>query len=132
MGEDDAGRNPTRRQFGISQRQMRGDTFELYSVPAFEERKPEIVRGEEIGSNKATVAPGDVLLCKIDPRINRAWVVAAPKGHRQIASTEWIVFSKQEGIAPEYLACFFNQDTFRNYLSTDVSGGRFAQTDCAD
>lgn len=107
---------------GFTQQQMRSETFELYSVPAFDERKPEILAGEKIGSNKKTVAPGDVLLCKINPRINRAWVVAEPKGHRQIGSTEWIVFSKQEGVVPEFLAQFFGQDTFRNYLSTNVSG----------
>jgi type I restriction enzyme, S subunit len=107
---------------GISQQQMYGETFELYSVPAFEERKPEILPGEKIGSNKITVAQGDVLLCKINPRINRAWVVAEPKGQPQIGSTEWIVFSKQEGIVPEFLAYFFAQDAFRNYLAGNVSG----------
>ena len=101
---------------------MRGESFELYSVPAFEERKPEILPGEKIGSNKNTVAPGDVLLCKINPRINRAWVVAESKGHPQIGSTEWIVFSKQKGIASEFLAYFFAQDKFRNYLAGNVSG----------
>jgi type I restriction enzyme, S subunit len=50
---------------GISQQEMRGETFELYSVPAFEDRKREILPGEKIGSNKITVAPGDVLLCRI-------------------------------------------------------------------
>ena len=107
---------------GISQKDMEGETFELYSVPAFSSGKPEIVTGEQVGSNKILVAPGDTLLCKINPRINRAWVVNTSKGMRQIASTEWIVFSRQEGIVPEFLRHFFTQDAFRNYLAGNVSG----------
>src|SRR5438046_1805561 len=79
--------------FGISQQQMRGEIFELYSVPAFSEGKPFIIPGDEIGSNKVVVSPGDVLICKINPRINRAWVVGDYYPNRKIASTEWIVFS---------------------------------------
>jgi type I restriction enzyme S subunit len=107
---------------GISQQEMRGETFELYSVPAFSEGKPEVVTGDQVGSNKVVVAPGDVLICKINPRINRAWVVEDSHGHRQIASTEWIVFSKQEGISSDWLRYFFTQDTFRNYVAGNVSG----------
>ncbi|MEY2537999.1 MAG: type restriction enzyme subunit [Verrucomicrobiota bacterium] len=108
--------------FGISQHQMRGEIFELYSVPAFSQRKPFVIPGEEIGSNKIVVSPGDVLLCKINPRINRAWVVGDYYQNRKIASTEWIVFSKQEGIASDFLRYFFSQDTFKNYLAANVSG----------
>ena len=49
--------------------------YELYSVPSFETGYPEIVRGKDIGSTKITVEEGDVLVCKINPRINRVWVV---------------------------------------------------------
>lgn len=107
---------------GISQEQMRGKTFELYSVPAFSEGKSEIVLGDAIGSNKILVSPGDVLLCKINPRINRAWVVGESHGYRQIASTEWIVFSKQESISSDFLRYFLSQDAFRDYLAANVSG----------
>ena len=101
---------------------MHGETFELYSVPAFSERKPEVVPGDEIGSNKILVSPSDVLLCKINPRINRAWVVGESQGYRQVASTEWIVFSENDGISPDFLRYFFNQDEFRDYLAVNVSG----------
>jgi type I restriction enzyme S subunit len=107
---------------GISQQAMRGQTFELFSVPAFEKRAPEILAGESIGSNKVVVGCGDVLLCKINPRINRAWIVTPPRGYPQIASTEWIVFSRTDGLSPEFLAHFFTQDVFRNYLAANVSG----------
>src|SRR5690606_15974981 len=68
-------------------------TYELYSVPAYPSGRPEILSGEEIRSSKRPVEPGDVLLCKINPRINRVWIVAEPIGvGPQIASTEYLVF----------------------------------------
>jgi type I restriction enzyme S subunit len=98
----------------ISQEQMRDEKFS--------QGNPEVVSGNTIGSNKVLVSPGDVLLCKINPRINRAWVVGEAHGIRQIASTEWIVFSKQEGLSPNFLRYFFSLDTFRDYLAANVSG----------
>lgn len=108
--------------FGISQQEMQGEVFELYSVPAFSGGKPFVIPGEEIGSNKIVVSPGDVLICKINPRINRAWVVGDYYPNPKIASPEWIVFSKQEGISSRFLCYFFTQDGFRNYLAANVSG----------
>lgn len=110
------------RSIGISQAEMRGEEFELYSVPAYTERNPETARGDSIGSNKILVHPGDVLLCKINPRINRAWIVGNPQSRRQIASTEWIVFSQQDGLSPSFLRYFFTRDEFRDYLARNVSG----------
>ena len=66
-------------------------TFELYSVPIFETERPEIVKGAEIGSAKQTVQKGDVLLCKINPRINRVWKVEGYTDYPLIASSEWVV-----------------------------------------
>src|SRR5262245_29689371 len=66
--------------------------FELYSVPSFESRKPEIVMGKEVGSSKQVVHANEVLICKINPRINRSWVVGNHTDNPKIASTEWFVF----------------------------------------
>ena len=55
------------------------EVFELFSIPAFDNgREPEILCGSEIGSVKRTVKPDDCLFSKLNPRINRVWVV--PKG----------------------------------------------------
>jgi type I restriction enzyme, S subunit len=96
--------------------------FELYSIPAFESGQPEIVSGKEIGSNKQTVNTGTVLVSKINPRINRIWIVSNHSQHQKIASTEWIPFFKQEGIDSEYLCYFMRTDSFRDYLNANVSG----------
>ena len=61
-----------KRSRGIVPASTPDETFELYSVPAFEGKRPEVVTGGQIGSNKQIVDPGTVLLCKINPRINRA------------------------------------------------------------
>src|SRR5438132_9952686 len=77
--------------------------YELWSVPGFAKSKPEVVLGSEIGSDKQTVSPGTVLVCKINPRINRIWVVTTRQEGEQIASTEWIPFFPVNGVDPHYL-----------------------------
>ncbi len=47
-----------KRSRGIVSAGTPGETFELYSVPAFEGKRPEVVVGGQIGSNKQIVDPG--------------------------------------------------------------------------
>jgi len=61
------------------------EVFDLYSIPAFDRGTPEVIAGNEIGSAKQIVGPGDVLLSKIVPHIRRSWVVGATRGRRIIA-----------------------------------------------
>lgn len=98
------------------------ETFELWSVPSFEHDRPDVVSGSAIGSDKQSVSPGTVLVCKINPRINRVWVVRPSVGHRQIASTEWIPFAPLEELDPRYLCYCLRQSHFRDFLATNVSG----------
>jgi type I restriction enzyme S subunit len=96
--------------------------FELYSVPSHETGRPEIVSGSDIGSNKQIVDVGTVLLCKINPRINRSWVVSSHTGHQKIASTEWISFPPSDDFEPKYLAYYLNQESLRSFLAANASG----------
>lgn len=96
--------------------------FELYSVPSFDEEKPEITEGAKIGSNKQAVDEDTVLLCKINPRINRVWVVGNFSNWEKIASTEWIAFFNISGISSKYLRYFLMNNDFRSFLSLNVSG----------
>lgn len=96
--------------------------YELWSVPAFADGHPERVRGADIGSDKQTVSPGTVLVCKINPRINRIWIVGPNRGVEQIASTEWIPFFPVDGIDSRYLAYYLQQNSFRDFLAVNVSG----------
>jgi len=95
--------------------------FELYSVPAFERGRPDIVAGKEIGSNKQTIEKDTVILCKINPRINRVWIVGDFSPHPKIASTEWIPFFKVE-IEPRYLCYYMQNSAFRDFLALRASG----------
>ncbi|MFD1144675.1 hypothetical protein ACFQ4C_26340 [Larkinella insperata] len=95
--------------------------FELYSVPAFPNHKPELLLGADIGSIKQLVEPNDVLICKINPRINRVWKVL-PKGQvEQIASSEWIVV-RSSGLSSDFLQHYFSSPAFRDLLGRVVTG----------
>lgn len=95
--------------------------FELYSVPIYETNSPEITSGKEIKSNKQTVIPDDILLCKINPRINRVWRVGNYTNYKNIASTEWIVV-RQSQLLPDYLRYVLMSPYFRKLLQSNVSG----------
>ena len=106
----------------IDPRKSGAAMFELYSVPSFSGRRPEIVSGNSVGSSKRTVEPNSVLLCKINPRINRVWVVRDYSPYRKIASTEWLCFSELSGLLPDFICYYLQQDSFRDYLATNASG----------
>ncbi|RDU22605.1 restriction endonuclease subunit S [Anaerosacchariphilus polymeriproducens] len=95
--------------------------FEVYSVPSHADNKPEYLRGDEIGSTKAVVEEGDILLCKINPRINRVWVVGKSSEYLSVASSEWIVVRSTEN-NPEYLAWYFRSDKFKARMNTGLTG----------
>ena len=98
------------------------EMFELWSIPAFDAGSPELVRGGEIGSQKKVVSPGDVLLSRIIPHIRRGWVVRENSdGRRQIASTEWIVFSSTE-VVPGFLRQLLVSDFFHVSFMQTITG----------
>jgi type I restriction enzyme S subunit len=107
---------------GINPAHFPAEEFELYSVPSHPTGLPEVLSGAQIGSNKQTVTSDTVLLCKINPRINRVWVVRPKTALRTIASTEWIPFSPRPEINPEYLAYFLRQTVVRDFLAQHASG----------
>lgn len=95
--------------------------FELYSVPSFDNKYPEILIGKDIGSNKYIVKKNDILLCKINPRINRVWQVYQHTNFGQICSSEWIVI-RNEILNRSFLRYYFTSEYFRNRLCENVSG----------
>ena len=95
--------------------------YELYSVPSYETGAPEIISGGEIGSSKVTVEEGDVLICKINPRINRVWVVKHTTEYPLLASSEWIVV-RNRNMNPSYLRWYFMSPNFRVLLTSQVTG----------
>lgn len=105
--------------------------YELWSVPSFVSDEPEVVLGSDVGSAKLRVRPSDVLICKINPRINRIWLVREPiNGRDQIASTEWLVFriSETAGLLPSWLIHFLSAPKFREWITGEVSGATGSHT----
>ena len=97
------------------------EIFELYSVPSYEKQYPEVIKGSEIGSSKITVEENDVLICKINPRINRVWVVKRHTPYTLLASSEWIPI-RNDNCDPSYLKWYFSSPAFRNLLTSQVAG----------
>lgn len=95
--------------------------FELYSVPSSANDYPEIIYGADIKSAKKAVKKNDVLLCKINPRINRVWKVSQHTDNKLLASSEWIVI-RNIIINPDYLMYCFRTQYFRKYMLSNVSG----------
>ena len=95
--------------------------FELYSVPSSADDYPEIMAGSEIGSSKQSVIKDDVLLCKINPRINRVWKVSQHTDNALLASSEWIII-RNSIINPDYLMFCFRSQYFREFMLSNVSG----------
>lgn len=100
---------------------MPDEIFEVYSVPSFDSKHPEYLSGSEIGSTKVLVQTNDVLLCKINPRINRVWVVGEPCEYTSIASSEWIIVRTND-VLPEYLAWYFRTSKFQKLMQSEVTG----------
>lgn len=95
--------------------------FELYSVPSSADDYPEIIASSEIGSSKQSVIKDDVLLCKINPRINRVWKVSQHTDNILLASSEWIII-RNSAINPDYLMFCFRSQYFREFMLSNVSG----------
>ncbi len=103
---------------------QRGRRYELWSVPAFADGSPELIDGSEVASAKRPVRPDDVLLCKINPRINRVWRVTPDREFgTQIASPEWIVLRPNDKhlLEPDYLRHYLSSPVFRDWIVGEVS-----------
>ena len=105
----------------INPSQSPDEKFELYSVPVFSTGEPEYITGKDIGSTKQTVLKDDILLCKINPHLNRVWIVDNKLNNTKIASSEWIIIRTHYLYAP-YIKYYFSSPSFRKLLCSHVSG----------
>jgi len=117
----DAGELMARRSGSVDPSKFPDEEFELHSIPAFDAGKPEVLRGDQIGSTKQLVAPNDVMISKIVPHIRRSTIVPEFTGRRQIASSEWIVFRGSQ-FFPDYLRHFLTSNGFHARFMSTVSG----------
>lgn len=111
----------TYKSSNVTPASMPNQFFDLYSVPIFSTLMPENIQGSEIGSSKQVIKKGDILLCKINPHLNRVWEITENSDFIQIASSEWIVI-RSEIHQSIFLKWYFNSPKFRTLLSSQVSG----------
>ena len=109
------------RSGSVNPAKFESEVFDLYSIPSYEQRKPEVLQGREIGSSKKVVQTGDVLLSRIVPHIRRVWVVGEHQGRRQIGSGEWIIY-RGNSFDPNYLRHYLLSDPFHQQFMKTISG----------
>ena len=105
-----------------------GIEYQVFSVPSFDSGNPEQLEGSEIKSSKRPVKPGDVLLCKINPRINRVWRVDRESKYLQIASTEWIALRSRGNVMDTFLQYVLQAPSARTAMVESVTGATGSHT----
>jgi type I restriction enzyme, S subunit len=97
--------------------------FHHFSIPAFDEgqtAKPEY--GESIKSLKSRVPPGVILISKLNPEIERVWMVDVRPGDRAVCSTEFLVLSARPPFTRGYVYCLARSPVFRQQIEGLVTG----------
>lgn len=108
---------------GVDPQDHSDEWFDHYSLPAFDEGAcPALELGTDIKSNKFVLAPGCVLLSKLNPSIPRVWFPRLSETRRSIASTEFLVLRPTMASSAEYLNCLLRTDAIREHLIARASG----------
>lgn len=119
-------------RFGAAVKQMRDQEnplsspttlFQHFSIPAFDEGqvpRPEL--GERIKSLKTRVPAGAVLISKLNPEIERVWLVDVRPGERAVCSTEFLVLRPRTPFTRTYVYCLACSSQFRRQIESLVTG----------
>ena len=94
-----------------------GTTYNLYSLPSFDENKSvEVLDGAEIQSNKYDVPNKCILFNKLNVRFKRVWRINNSDSNK-IASTEFLPLVVNEDVV-DYQYCYYLliSDEITNYL----------------
>ncbi|MDQ3689503.1 MAG: hypothetical protein M3406_05610 [Chloroflexota bacterium] len=69
------------------------------------------------------------MLCKINPRINRVWMVREPSCNRpQLSSTEYLVLRARDRVLARYLQWYLSSPQFRSWIELAVEGATGSHT----
>jgi type I restriction enzyme S subunit len=100
--------------------------FRHFSIPAFDDgQNAELISGRSIRSVKWRVPPGAVLLSKLNPGIERVWLVDVQRDDRAICSTEFLVLRPCPPHGTPYAYCLARSRLLRQQiagLATGTSG----------
>ena len=97
--------------------------FYHFSIPAFDkDHWPTTERGENIKSQKSRVFPGAILLSKLNPEIERVWLVDIQARERAVCSTEFLVLRPRQPYGKALSYCLVRSPAFRQKLRSLVTG----------
>jgi type I restriction enzyme S subunit len=97
--------------------------FSHYSIPALDKGQwPEAELGEGIKSQKSRVPADVILLSKLNPEIERVWLVDVQPGERSVCSTEFLVLRSRAPSSRSYAYCLARSPLFRQQIEALVTG----------
>jgi len=97
--------------------------FHHFSIPAFDEGQwPKVDLGEAIKSQKSRVPPGVILLSKLNPEIERVWLVDVQPNARAVCSTEFLVLRPRPPAGRAFVYCLSRSPVFRQEIEGLVTG----------
>jgi len=97
--------------------------FRHFSIPAFDEGQwPRTEFGANIMSLKSRVPCDVLLLSKLNPEIERVWVVDVAATDRALCSTEFLVLSPRSPYGRSYAYCLARSPSFRQQIEALVTG----------
>jgi len=97
--------------------------FQHFSIPAFDDGSwPVAEFGASIRSQKSRVPQGVVLLSKLNPEIERVWVVDIKPSDLAVCSTEFLVLAPRAPYGRSYAYCVLRTPSFRQELEGLVTG----------
>ena len=97
--------------------------FSHFSIPAYDEgQTPKQELGGSIKSTKTRVQPGVVLLSKLNPEIERVWLVDVSSDDRAVCSTEFLVLRAKPPFNRSYVYCLLRTPLFRQQIKSLVTG----------
>ncbi|BFU94182.1 MAG: restriction endonuclease [Nitrospira sp.] len=97
--------------------------FRHFSIPAFDEgQTPKLEYGESIKSLKSRVPAGVVLLSKLNPELERVWLVDVGSTDRSVCSTEFLVLSAHPPFTRSFVYCLARSPFFRQQIESLVTG----------
>lgn len=89
----------------INPRHFLEETFEYYSIPSYQDGKQPIQeQGKNIFSSKILLENKAVLFGKLNPRVEKVWLVESNSKKRKIGSGEWItIIPDNINVVSEYI-----------------------------
>lgn len=97
--------------------------FSHFSIPAFDNgQTPKPEYGKDIKSIKLKVLPETVLLSKLNPEIERIWLVGVNTGEQAVCSTEFLVLCACSPFTQNYVYCLLRSPLFQKKIKALVTG----------